>query len=94
MSYRPVALFNAADLEGEALEGLIQKRRQAEGALLRPEPERLADATVGVAEHHASPLAAGEVVVAHIAGAVATLRRPLQKRGPEAPRIPCWLSAQ
>ncbi len=41
VSYRPVALFNAADLEGEALEALIQKRRQAEGAVLRPEPERL-----------------------------------------------------
>ena len=41
VSYRPVALFNAVDLEGEALEALIQKRRQAEGAVLRPEPERL-----------------------------------------------------
>jgi len=41
VSYRPVALFNAADLEGEALEALIQKRRQAEGAVLRSEPERL-----------------------------------------------------
>jgi antirestriction protein ArdC len=44
VSYRPVALFNAADLEGEALEALIQKRRQAEGAVLRPVPARLADA--------------------------------------------------
>ena len=44
VSYRPLALFNAADLEGEALEGLIQKRRQAEGVQLRPEPERLAAA--------------------------------------------------
>jgi len=44
VSYRPVALFNAADLEGEVLEGLIQKRRQAEGAVLRPEPARLATA--------------------------------------------------
>ncbi len=44
MSYRPVALFNAADLEGEALEELIQKRRQAEGGVLRDEPERLAAA--------------------------------------------------
>jgi antirestriction protein ArdC len=41
VSYRPVALFNAADLEGEALAALIQKRRQAEGAVLKPEPERL-----------------------------------------------------
>jgi antirestriction protein ArdC len=41
VSYRPVAVFNAADLEGEALEGLIQKRRQAEGAIQRSEPERL-----------------------------------------------------
>jgi antirestriction protein ArdC len=44
VSYRPVALFNAADLEGEALEGLIQKRRQAEGVAVRPAPERLAAA--------------------------------------------------
>ena len=44
VSYRPVALFNAGDLEGEALEGLIQKRRQAEGVAVRPEPERLAAA--------------------------------------------------
>jgi antirestriction protein ArdC len=44
VSYRPVALFNAADLEGEALEGLIQKRRQAEGLAVKPEPERLAAA--------------------------------------------------
>lgn len=44
VSYRPVALFNAADLEGEALKELIQKRRQAEGVSQRPEPERLAAA--------------------------------------------------
>lgn len=41
VSYRPLPVFNVADLEGEALEGLIQKRRLAMGALLRPEPERL-----------------------------------------------------
>ena len=44
VSYRPMALFNAADLAGEALEGLIHKRRQAAGAVLRPEPQRLAAA--------------------------------------------------
>ena len=44
VSYRPMALFNAADLDGEALEGLLHKRRQAAGAVLRPEPERLAAA--------------------------------------------------
>ena len=44
VSYRPVAVFNAADLEGDALEGLIQKRRQAAGAIRRSEPERLAAA--------------------------------------------------
>ncbi|KEF42172.1 MAG: topoisomerase [Cyanobium sp. CACIAM 14] len=44
VSYRPVAVFNAADLEGDALEGVIRKRRQAEGASRRPEPERLAAA--------------------------------------------------
>jgi len=37
-------VFNAADLEGEALEGLIRKRRQAEAEGRRPEPERLAAA--------------------------------------------------
>lgn len=46
VSYRPVAVFNAADLEGEALEGLIQKRRQADTTVQRPEPERLAAAEV------------------------------------------------
>ena len=40
--YRPWPVFNAADLEGDALGELIRKRRQAEGAVLRPEPERLA----------------------------------------------------
>ena len=44
VSYRPVPLFNAVDLEGEAIVVLIQKRRQAEGLSQRPEPERLAAA--------------------------------------------------
>jgi hypothetical protein len=44
VSYRPVAVFNAADLEGAALEALIEKRRQAEGLSQRPEPVRLAAA--------------------------------------------------
>ena len=44
VSYRPVAVFNAADLEGEALDGLIQKRRQVDTTVQRPEPERLAAA--------------------------------------------------
>ena len=44
VSYRPVALFNAADLAGEALEGLIHKRRQAAGAVQRPEPQRMSAA--------------------------------------------------
>ncbi len=44
VSYRPVAVFNAADLVGEGLEGLLQKRRHAEGVNQRPEPERLAAA--------------------------------------------------
>jgi antirestriction protein ArdC len=41
VSYRPMALFNAADLQGQALEALIQKRRRADGAVQRPELERL-----------------------------------------------------
>jgi antirestriction protein ArdC len=44
VSYRPIALFNAADLEGEVLERLIHKRRLTAGAGMRPEPERLAAA--------------------------------------------------
>jgi len=44
VSYRPVPVFNAADLVGEALAGLIQTRREAEGVVQRPEPERLAAA--------------------------------------------------
>ena len=44
VSYRPVAVFNAADLEGEAIEALIEKRRQAAELSQRPEPERLAAA--------------------------------------------------
>ena len=44
VSYRPVPVFNAADLEGASLEALIAARRQAEGLTRRPEPERLAAA--------------------------------------------------
>lgn len=44
VSYRPVAVFNAADLVGEDLDALIQARRQAEGQRQRSEPERLAAA--------------------------------------------------
>jgi antirestriction protein ArdC len=42
--YRPLPVFNAADLEGKALAGLIAARRAAEGSARRPEPERLAAA--------------------------------------------------
>ena len=37
----PLAMFNAADLEADALEGLIQKRRQAGGPMRRSEQGRL-----------------------------------------------------
>ncbi len=40
-SYRPVAVFNAADLEGPALAGLIEARKLAEGVEPKPEPQRL-----------------------------------------------------
>jgi antirestriction protein ArdC len=48
-TFRPVAIFNAADLEsegqgGEALEALIASRQAAEAPQVRPEPERLASA--------------------------------------------------
>jgi antirestriction protein ArdC len=44
VSYRPLAVFNAADLEGEALAGMIAARQEAAGLACRPEPERLAAA--------------------------------------------------
>ncbi|TVS02181.1 MAG: DUF1738 domain-containing protein [Cyanobium sp. PLM2.Bin73] len=44
VSYRPLALFNAAVLQGEALPALLQARRLVERAHSRPEPERLAAA--------------------------------------------------
>jgi antirestriction protein ArdC len=40
-SYRPVPVFNAADLEGEALAALIEARKAAVGVEAKPEPERL-----------------------------------------------------
>ncbi|MEB3260401.1 MAG: zincin-like metallopeptidase domain-containing protein [Cyanobacteriota bacterium] len=42
--YRPVPLFNAEDLAGEALPGLIRARMAAEQPFQRSEPERLAQA--------------------------------------------------
>ena len=44
VSYRPMAVFNAVDLVGEALPGLLEARRASDRALMRPEPERLAAA--------------------------------------------------
>jgi len=42
--YVPVSLFNAQDLEGEALPELIRTRQAGSGEACRPEPERLARA--------------------------------------------------
>jgi antirestriction protein ArdC len=42
--FRPVAVFNAADLEGPALPELIAVRRAAAGRTCRSEPERMAAA--------------------------------------------------
>ena len=44
VSYRPGAVFNAADLEGPGLTELIAARQEAAGQQARPEPERLAAA--------------------------------------------------
>ena len=44
VSYRPVAVFNAADLEGEALHQLLEHRDAKARAQARPEPQRLAAA--------------------------------------------------
>jgi len=48
-SYRPVAVFNVADLEGEALAALIDSRKAAVGVEAKPEPQRLeaAEAVLG-----------------------------------------------
>lgn len=47
--YFPVPVFNAGDLEGEALERLIDVRREEGARTRRPEPERLAQAEVVLA---------------------------------------------
>ena len=44
VSYRPVAVFQAADLERPGLTELIAARQEAAGLQARPEPERLAAA--------------------------------------------------
>jgi antirestriction protein ArdC len=58
--YQPVPLFNAEDLEGEALQGLIRARQDAEHPTRRSEPERLA--------HAEAVLRAWPVPVAHGGG--------------------------
>jgi antirestriction protein ArdC len=42
--YQPLGVFNVEDLEGEALQGLISARQEADQASRRSEPERLAQA--------------------------------------------------
>jgi antirestriction protein ArdC len=42
--FKPVAVFNAADLEGETLASLLAERRRAANLAIRPEPERLQSA--------------------------------------------------
>lgn len=44
ISFRPVPLFNAADLVGDALPDLLKQRATAANERIRPEPERLAAA--------------------------------------------------
>jgi antirestriction protein ArdC len=44
VSFRPVPLFNAADLVGDALPNLLKQRATAANERIRPEPERLARA--------------------------------------------------
>jgi len=59
-SYRPVAVFNAADLEGKALAALIEARKAAEGVEAKPEPERL-EAAEAVLAAWAVPVSFGGV---------------------------------
>lgn len=56
--YRPVPVFNAADLEGAALAELIRARQNAAAAQQRPEPERLQSAEA-VLERWPVPVIAG-----------------------------------
>jgi len=49
VSYRPVAVFNAADLEGDGLAGLVAARRHQAGLDSRSEPERLQAAEAALA---------------------------------------------
>ena len=42
--YFPVTLFNAGDLEGEALPGLLSAHQASDAQTMRPEPERLTHA--------------------------------------------------
>jgi antirestriction protein ArdC len=56
--YRPVSLFNAQDLEGEALAGLIAARQAADTEAKRAEPERFARAQ-GVLQSWPVPLSQG-----------------------------------
>ena len=58
MSYRPIPVFNAADLEGEGLEGFIAARKLAEGEDVKPEPERL-EAAEAVLSDWEVPVARG-----------------------------------
>jgi antirestriction protein ArdC len=44
VSFRPVVVFNAADLGGDGLGDLIAERQREAGLMARPEPERLAAA--------------------------------------------------
>jgi antirestriction protein ArdC len=44
MSFRPVVVFNAFDLEGDALEGWVAQRQAEAAGAERSEPERLATA--------------------------------------------------
>jgi antirestriction protein ArdC len=60
VSYRPVALFNAADLVGDDLAALIQARRRAEAATQRSEPERLALAETVLADWPVTAVFGGE----------------------------------
>ncbi|QPN57009.1 DUF1738 domain-containing protein [Synechococcus sp. CBW1107] len=44
VSFRPVVVFNAADLDGDGLGDLISERQREAGLIAKPEPERLAAA--------------------------------------------------
>ena len=68
VSFRPVPLFNAADLVGDALPQLLQQRVAAADGRIRPEPERLV-AAEAVLQRWPVPVVHGSERACYLPGA-------------------------